>query len=351
MTTPATPAEAVAGPRLPRVTVAVPTRDGERWLAEAVDSALAQTFADREVLVLDNASADGTPALMEARYGGDPRVRYRRNPRDLGLAGNVRRAVELARGEYLLVLGADDRLEPRFLAEAVAFLDAEPRCALVHGPAYWMDADGRAFGGTADGAWPRLTPRGPPAMLAAFRAGFCFSTMLMRAGAIRATGPFDEGWREVVDLWLFLRLCLAGDVGHLPGPPLCGYRVHGGAMSMPMYRENAMFRRQAAAAREAFAWPEAVALGATGRDRRVAERAAARIALQVAHTARAGGGYGPWLRNLAEVAAAVPEAALWPGTWARVGFGLLPRPAMARLAALRRRRALARHGGDRKSVV
>jgi cellulose synthase/poly-beta-1,6-N-acetylglucosamine synthase-like glycosyltransferase len=325
--------QAAAGPR---VTVVVPTFNAERWLRETVDSVLAQRFQDFELLVLDNASTDDTPAII-GRYS-DTRVEFRRNPTNLGFAASVNRGCREARGEFIIVIGADDRLLPDFLTEAVAFLDAEPGISMVHGPAAWIDAEGRRFGGTADG-WSRIT-RGSHAMLGAFGDGFCFSTMLMRTAAIRATGPFDEAWREVVDLWLFQRMCLAGQIGYLDRV-LCEYRVHDAAMSMPMYRANLMFRRQMTAARECFAWPEAVAAGAAGY-RRAAERHAAATAIEVLHMSRADG-YGAFLRNLAEVVSAVPEVLLRPATWARLGFGLLPVAAIGRLAKWRHHRALVRH--------
>jgi glycosyltransferase involved in cell wall biosynthesis len=325
----------------PRVTVVIPTYNAAHWLPQAVGSVLAQQFRDFELLVLDNASTDDTAAVMQ-RYD-DARIDYRCNETNLGLAGNVHLGCREARGEFLIVLGADDRLLPRFLETAVAFLDAEPGASLVHGPAIWIDAEGRRFGGTG-GGWSRITP-GKRAMLGAFGDGFCFSTMLMRTAAIRATGPFDEAWREVIDLWLFLRLSLAGDVGYLDRT-LCEYRVHDDAMSMPMYRANLMFRRQMAAARECFAWPEAVEAGAGGY-RRAAERHAAAIAIEVLHMSRADG-YGRYLRNLAEVVSAVPEILLRPATWGRLGFGLLPRAVIRDLGRWRHRRALQRQQSTRQ---
>lgn len=319
----------------PKVTVVVPVYNGARYLAATLDSVLAQTRGDFELIVLDNASTDTTPEVV-GRYA-DPRLRSLRNETNLGLAGNVRRGCGLARGEYITILGADDVWLPDFLAEAVAFLDGEPEVSMVHGPAVWIDEAGRRFGGTGQ-AWARVTP-GHRAMLEAFSAGFCFSTMLMRTANVQDTGPFDESWQEIVDLWLFLRMCLAGSIGYLPGV-LCEYRVHGGAMSMPMYRSNLMFRRQMIAAREAFAWPQAVAMGAAGL-RRGAERSAARIAIDTLHLARPDG-RGPYLRNLAEVVRAVPEIALSPRVWARVGFGLLPLAAINGLRRLRQRRSVER---------
>jgi hypothetical protein len=119
-------------------------------------------------------------------------------------------------------------------------------------------------------------------------------------------------------------------------------------MSMPMYRANLMFRRQMAAARECFAWPEAVEAGA-GSYRRAAERHAAAIAIEVLHMSRADG-YGRYLRNLAEVVSAVPEVLLRPATWGRLGFGLLPTAVIRDLGRWRHRRALQREHSTQPKV-
>jgi hypothetical protein len=320
----------------PVVTVAMPTRNGETWLAEAIESVLAQSLTDFELLVVDNASTDSTPQLV-ARYAGDPRVIHLLNERNIGFAGSVNRACREARGEAILVIGSDDRLHPGFLEAGMAFLRAHPDVSMVHGPAYWIDDDGRRFGGTGQ-AWPPVTP-GPSAMVQAFEAGFCFTTMLMRTEAIRGSGPFDEAWQEVVDLWLFMRLCQMGKIGYLDAV-LCDYRVHADAMSMPMYSTNLMFRRQMAAARECFAWPQAIAAGVAG-DRRRAERAAARTALRVLHMSRPEG-IGRTLANFGEVLRHVPQAAFWPRSWAFLALALLPFGLTSALRRTLRRRAMAR---------
>ena len=317
----------------PKATVVVPTYNMDLYLGTALDSVLAQTLEDFELLVIDNASTDGTAALM-ARYG-DPRIRYLRNERNLGWPASVQRGCELAAGTFILFMGADDRLEPRFLEEAATFLDTEPTVAMVHGPAAWIDKDGRRFGGTGQ-AWKRITP-GHEAMLGAFGDGFCLTTMLMRTATIQAIGKLEQRWQEVLDLWLFLRMCLVGDIGYLD-QVWCEYRIHDQAMSMPAYRENLMFRRQMMAAREAFAWPEAIAAGAGG-FRRAAERHSARIAMEVLHLSRAHG-RKRLLRNLMEIVREVPEVLLQPRTWARAGFGLLPLGVIEHLRRARHRRAL-----------
>lgn len=315
---------------VPRVSVVIPTYNAAHWLPSSIASALAQRFTDFELLVLDNASTDDTAAVVASF--ADPRIIYRVNESNIGFAGNTHLGVRLARGEFIVFLGADDILGPDFLAETIAFLDAQPGCSMVHGAAAWIDDNGRRFGGTAKG-WPLITP-GPRALIDVFRHGFCFTTMLMRTDAIRSSGPFDEGWREITDLWLFCRLSLAGDIGYIERL-LVEYRVHSNSISVPMYRHNLMFHRQMTAVRECFAWPEVVASSVAGR-RSEAERQVARNAMEILHVSRADG-YGRYLSNLSEIVCAVPAVLLRPVSWARIAFGLLPLPAIRALARVRGR--------------
>jgi glycosyltransferase involved in cell wall biosynthesis len=111
--------------RRPKVSIGVPVRNAQRFVARALDSALAQGFGDFEIVVCDNASDDGTPKVLE-KYAHDRRVRLHRNEENIGLIENVNRVFRLARGEYFRWLGADDWLEPDYLSRCVAALEARP---------------------------------------------------------------------------------------------------------------------------------------------------------------------------------------------------------------------------------
>ncbi|GAB2813700.1 hypothetical protein GCM10022221_09290 [Actinocorallia aurea] len=113
------------------VTVALPTRNGIGRMEEAVTSVLAQDHADLELLVLDNASTDGTEDYCRELAAADARVRYHRHPENLGILGNFGSAPALARGEYLRWISDDDRLEPAGVSRAAAEFAADPRLVLV----------------------------------------------------------------------------------------------------------------------------------------------------------------------------------------------------------------------------
>ncbi len=107
----------------PKVSVGMPVYNGAETLPAALDSLLAQTYTDFEVLINDNASTDATEAICRAYAARDSRIRYERNSANLGAAGNFNRVFERARGAYFKWFACDDLLAPDYLAECVAALE------------------------------------------------------------------------------------------------------------------------------------------------------------------------------------------------------------------------------------
>lgn len=116
----------VADTAAPALSFGVPVRNAERFLPRLLDSLLAQTLPDFEVVICDNASDDGTPSLCEAYARRDPRVRYHRNDADIGQIENFNRTLELARGRCFRWIGADDWLEPDYAERCLAALASRP---------------------------------------------------------------------------------------------------------------------------------------------------------------------------------------------------------------------------------
>ena len=114
----------------PLVSILVPTYGRAAFAREAVTSALAQTYARIEVIVLDDASPDDTAAAL-APFTGDPRFRYVRHEENLGIVGNWRRGISLARGEFFCLLHDDDTFQPDFVAALSAPLRADPSLVLA----------------------------------------------------------------------------------------------------------------------------------------------------------------------------------------------------------------------------
>jgi glycosyltransferase involved in cell wall biosynthesis len=123
----------------PTFSVCIPSYNAASIIGKTLESLFAQTYADFEVVVVDDASTDGTEEVVRAF--GDPRVRIERNDVNLGYAGNVARVAGLARGKYLYLLGNDDVLSPVALERTLAAFESDPGVALVTRPYYWFEGD------------------------------------------------------------------------------------------------------------------------------------------------------------------------------------------------------------------
>lgn len=133
----------------PTVSIALPVFNGENYLSQAIESVLAQSYTDFELVICDNASTDATPVIGEAFARQDPRVRYHRNPRNLGAAPNYNRAFALSRGRYVKWLAHDDRIEPDYLRQTVAALDQRPELVLCNTAVDVIDEAGALIGSYA----------------------------------------------------------------------------------------------------------------------------------------------------------------------------------------------------------
>ena len=116
----------------PRVTIGLPVYNGERFLAQAIDSILAQTYADFKLIISDNASTDTTQEISEAYAARDPRIRYVRNEKNLGASANFNQIVGMTSSEYFKWAAHDDLLDPTYLARCVAVLDSDSDVVLAH---------------------------------------------------------------------------------------------------------------------------------------------------------------------------------------------------------------------------
>lgn len=129
--------------RSPRVSIGVPVYNGEKFLRATLDSILAQTFTDFEVVICDNCSTDSTPKICREYAARDSRVTYHCNERNLGPAPNYNRCFELSRGELFKWSAADDLMAPTFLELCIAALDKDPALAGVFPAAAEIDETGR----------------------------------------------------------------------------------------------------------------------------------------------------------------------------------------------------------------
>lgn len=126
----------------PQVTIGLPVYNGARYLRSAIDSALAQSFEDFELLIADNASTDNTQAICEEFAARDSRVRYVRHLENFGAFRNFQFVTAEARGRFITWLANDDLLERDFLAATIAFLIGHPEAVLVMTDVTIIDEEG-----------------------------------------------------------------------------------------------------------------------------------------------------------------------------------------------------------------
>ena len=111
---------------MPRVSIGIPVYNGGRFIKEAIDSILAQTFEDFELILSDNASTDETEEICKEYATLDRRIRYYRNEENLGAAKNYNRVFELSNGEYFKWASHDDLCAPEYLERCIAALCPPP---------------------------------------------------------------------------------------------------------------------------------------------------------------------------------------------------------------------------------
>lgn len=128
------------------VSIGIPVFNGERYLGQAIESALAQSYERLEVVVSDNASTDATPTICRDYVRRDPRVRYSRLRTNVGPIANFNRVFRLARGPYFKWLAADDVCGPELVARCLAVLEAEPGVGLCSTRFVEIDERGAPLG-------------------------------------------------------------------------------------------------------------------------------------------------------------------------------------------------------------
>lgn len=188
------------GVGLPRVSIVMAAKNYARFLPEAVESVFAQTFADWELVIIDDGSSDDTPRAVRP-YLADLRVRYFRSDA-LGQPRAKNLGVRFARGRLVAFLDADDAWEPTKLEKQVAVFEAKPEVGVVSCKRSLMDEQGERLPCEPRG----LAPRGSvlPQMFA--QNFVCFSSCVVRREVFSHVGGFDPEWDLSIDYDLWLRV-------------------------------------------------------------------------------------------------------------------------------------------------
>lgn len=211
---------------VPAVSVCIPTYNYGRFLGRAIESTLSQTFGDFELIVCDNASTDNTQAVL-ATFS-HPRLKVFTNERNIGLFENFNRCLELAQGELVKFLCADDWLAPTCLEKIVPIMLNNPEVGLLTTRGFLVDEEDRTFGLAAAAFGDRPVVPATEAIQA--QANFLNligmpSSAMLRRDLAQTAGGFDPAFAPASDVHLWLKILCSKDLGWVP-EPLCYLRIH-----------------------------------------------------------------------------------------------------------------------------
>lgn len=208
----------------PRVSVVIPTYERADLVGRAVDSALAQTVEDVEVIVVDDGSTDGTREAVAAK--SDPRVRSLEHESNRGVSAARNTGIEAASGEYVAFLDSDDEWLPRKLERQLAALDDRGDGwvgAYCDVATTGLSGLGRIAAAVSESVFRSAAPReGGRELAEALLSMRVFmgpgSTLLVERDALAAAGGFDEGLSIYEDWDLVLRVLSVGKIAYVDEP-------------------------------------------------------------------------------------------------------------------------------------
>lgn len=205
----------------------IPSFNMARFLPAAVESVLRQTYRDFELIVIDDGSIDNTPGLAR---DFPPEVKYIRQE-NRGLSAVRNRGIELAQGEYILFLDADDVLLEKALEMSVDFMDRHHEVCFCNGQSYTMDEDGNPLRlNRARGPRTTFVRSGREEIKHLIvvdpRDAINPSATLVRRSCFERAGLFNTGLRMSEDVDMWIRMAKIYNIGHLAEPMTCA-RNHG----------------------------------------------------------------------------------------------------------------------------
>lgn len=189
-----------------KVSILIPTFNRANYLKMAVDSAIAQTCPDTEILVLDDCSTDETVNLSHA-YSNAANVKFIRNENNIGFINNWNKAVALSSGEYVKIIGDDDILSADCVAEQTRILDEHPDVGVVCCDYYVIDESGRVKNNNQYKLFSRNTKENGREFIKNYLLGKRIvgwpTAILFRRGDIDKAGEFDPkaGCAADIDMW------------------------------------------------------------------------------------------------------------------------------------------------------
>lgn len=215
----------------PKVSICIPTYNGASYIARALDSVFQQKYQDIEVVIVDNCSTDGTEALVAELSSRSEKIRFFRNEQNIGLAGNLNKCLEYARGKYIKYLCVDDLLLPDCLQQMVAGLDAHPTVSLVCAGRLSVDESDQPFALRRYSSRQKIVPGYKVISRCLFGGNFIGepSAVMFRKSDMHAR--FRDDLPQLMDMEMWFRLLECGQLLSIE-TPLCAIRFHEAQMTL-----------------------------------------------------------------------------------------------------------------------
>jgi len=216
------------------ITVLMPAYNAEQFLAEAIESVLAQTLPDFELIVLNDGSRDRTREIAEGYALRDSRVRVE-SQANMGIARTLNRGLELASNDWVARMDADDVMMPNRLERQLAFVSEHPGLAVASSWVKHIDGQGRVV--AKDSNSHLLTHEAVEKWhKAGHLVSFSHPAAILRKGAVQAVGGYRPQFKVTEDTELWIRLLDAGYEILVQPEYLLRYRIHAGSVSVARVR-------------------------------------------------------------------------------------------------------------------
>lgn len=216
------PAELVGGQMKsdPAVSVLMPVYNGDRYLGEAIESILNQSFTDFEYIIVEDGSSDNTPSILKDYAAQDSRIVLINNEQNLGLPKSLNKGLSYARGRYVARMDADDISLPERLKTQIEFMEKHPNIGALGTAVRRIDSEGRPIK-----TMVLPTHHGVILWRLCFGTPFVHPTMLIRRELLTKVNGYDVDFANAQDRELWQRLSAASRLANLPDVHLL-YRDH-----------------------------------------------------------------------------------------------------------------------------
>jgi len=223
----------------PKVSVVIPTYNAARYIAEAIESVLAQSYHDYEIIVVDDGSTDNTKEVLRP-YMDRIRYFYKENG---GVSSARNRGIQEARGEYIAFLDADDLWLPEKLKLQIEIMEQHPDFAMIHTDIKVIDVNGTLLKESANKRRQSHNGMVFEEFFKTYRSLVMMSSALIRKSSIESMGLFDESLSVSEDYDFFLRFFWNYPV-YLLDEPLVKYRITPGSISRSDKVKEVICRKQ-----------------------------------------------------------------------------------------------------------